>query len=214
MMKLYGFFRSSTSFRLRIALAWKGLPYETETVSLPNMAHKAPGFLSVNPQGLVPALIDDDGKVFTQSLAMIEWLDEKYPTPSLMPADIDERWYVRAASQILGCELHPLNNVRVLKYIKSSLGATAEQSQEWYEHWLAEGMSGLEKFLVTQKRHGKFCLGDQFTMADVCLVPQIYNAMRFNCDLAPYPAAMAIFQNCDALDCVRTTEPSTQPDKF
>ena len=178
------------------------------------MAHKDPGFLSVNPQGLVPALIDDDGKVFTQSLAMIEWLDEKYPTPPLLPADIDERWYVRAASQILGCELHPLNNVRVLKYIKNSLGATAEQSQEWYEHWLAEGMSGLEKFLVTQKRHGKFCLGDQFTMADVCLVPQIYNAMRFNCDLAPYPTAMAIFQNCDALDCVRTTEPSTQPDKF
>lgn len=213
-MKLYSFFRSSTSFRLRIALAWKGLPHETVTVSLPNMAHKDPGFLAVNPQGLVPALIDDDGKVFTQSLAMIEWLDEKYPTPPLMPAGIDERWYVRAASQILGCELHPLNNVRVLKYIKNSLGATAEQSQEWYEHWLAEGMSGLEKFLVTQKRHGKFCLGDQFTMADVCLVPQIYNAMRFNCDLAPYPVAMAIFQNCDALECVRTTEPSTQPDKF
>jgi maleylacetoacetate isomerase len=213
-MKLYGFFRSSTSFRLRIALAWKGLAYETTPVSLPNMAHKEPDYLALNPQGLVPALVRDDGLVLTQSLAMLEWLDEKYPAPPLMPTDIDARWYVRAASQIVGCEIHPLNNVRVLKYIKSSLGATADQSQAWYEHWLAEGMAGLETFLVTQKRHGKFCLGDEFTMADVCLVPQIYNAMRFNCDLSPYPTAMAIFHNCDAMECVKTTEPSTQPDAF
>lgn len=213
-MKLYSFFRSSTSFRLRIALAYKGLPHETIGVSLPGMKHKDPAFLALNPQGLVPALVDDDGTVVTQSLAMIEWLDEKYPNPPLMPQGADERWYVRAISQIIGCEIHPLNNVRVLKYIKSELNASAEQNQTWYEHWIREGLSGLESFLLANKRHGKFCLGDQFTMADVCLVPQIYNAQRFNCDLTPYPTVMRIFANCDVLECVRTTEPNTQPDKI
>jgi maleylacetoacetate isomerase len=213
-MKLYSFFRSSTSFRLRIALAWKGLPHETLGVSLPGMKHKDPDFLAINPQGLVPALVTDEGQVVTQSLAMIEWLDEKYPEPPLMPKDADERWYVRAVSQIIGCEIHPLNNVRVLKHIKHALGATPEQNQAWYEHWIREGLSGLEQFLLTQKRHGKYCLGDRFSMADVCLVPQIYNAMRFNCDLSPYPTVMAIFANCDVLDCVRSTEPDTQADKF
>jgi maleylacetoacetate isomerase len=212
-MKLYSFFRSSTSFRLRIALAWKGLPAEILGVSLPGMAHKDPAFLALNPQGLVPALVDDDGTVVTQSLAMIEWLDEKYPAQPLMPTWIDERWYVRAISQIIGCEIHPVNNVRVLKYIKSALNATPEQSQEWYEYWIREGLSGLESFLLAQKRHGKFCLGDQFTLADVCLVPQIYNAKRFNCDLTLYPTVMGIFARCDALDCVRSTEPETQSDK-
>lgn len=212
-MKLYSYFRSSTSFRLRIALAYKELAHEITGVSLPGMKHKDPAFLALNPQGLVPALVDDDGMVTMQSLAMIEWLDEKYPAHPLMPRGVDERWYVRAVSQIIGCEIHPLNNVRVLKYIKNSLGATPEQNQQWYEHWIREGLTGLENFLVTQKRYGKFCLGDQFTMADVCLVPQIYNAKRFNCDLTPYPVVMQIFANCDALDCVRRTEPETQADK-
>jgi maleylacetoacetate isomerase len=212
-MKLYSFFRSSTSFRLRIALAYKGLTHETIGVSLPGMKHKDAEFLAINPQGLVPALVDDDGTVVTQSLAMIEWLDEKYPDQPLMPAGVDERWYVRAVSQIIGCEIHPLNNVRVLKYLKNTLNATAEQNQAWYEHWIREGLSGLEEFLMQYKRHGKFCLGDQFSMADVCLVPQIYNAKRFNCDLTPYPTVMRIFENCDALDCVRSTEPETQADK-
>lgn len=212
-MKLYSFFRSSTSFRLRIALAYKGLPFEICPVSLPGMQHKDPAFTAINPQGLVPALIDDDGTVVTQSLAMIEWLDEKYPQQPLMPQGVDERWYVRAVSQIIGCEIHPLNNVRVLKHIKSALNATPEQNQAWYEHWIREGLTGLENFLLASKRHGRFCLGDQFTMADVCLVPQIYNAQRFNCDLTPYPTVMGIFANCDALECVRSTEPGTQPDK-
>lgn len=212
-MKLYGFFRSSTSFRLRIALAWKELPHDIIGVSLPGMKHKDPEFLAINPQGLVPALVDDDGMVVTQSLAMIEWLDEKYPALPLMPTDINDRWYVRAVSQIIGCEIHPLNNVRVLKHIKNALGATPEQNQQWYEHWIREGLGGLESFLKANQRHGKFCLGDRFTMADVCLVPQIYNAKRFNCDLTPYPTLMRIFEACDALPCVRTTEPETQADK-
>jgi maleylacetoacetate isomerase len=213
-MKLYTFFRSSTSFRLRIALAYKGLPYTSEFISLPKMEHKNPDFVAVNPQGLVPALIDDAGHAYTQSLATIEWLDEKFPASPLMPADADGRWYVRAVSQIISCEIHPLNNIRVLKYIKSDLGASDAQHQAWYEHWVREGLTGLEKFLTTYKKHGKYCFGDQFTMADVCLVPQIYNAQRFNCDLTPYPTVMQIFANCQQLECVQSTEPATQADKF
>jgi maleylacetoacetate isomerase len=213
-MKLFTFFRSSTSFRLRIALAYKGLAYTPEFISLPNMQHKTPDFVAVNPQGLVPALVDDTGNVLTQSLAMIEWLDEKFPESRLIPSDIDERWYVRAISQIISCEIHPLNNVRVLKYLKSALEVSDAQQQEWYEHWVREGLSGLEKFLNTYNKHGKYCLGDRFTMADICLIPQVYNAQRFKCDLTPYPTVMKIFANCQMLECVRTTEPATQPDKF
>jgi maleylacetoacetate isomerase len=213
-MKLYTFFRSSTSFRLRIALAYKGLPYTPEFVSLPKMEHKTSEFIAVNPQGLVPALVDDAGNVLTQSLATIEWLDEKFPESPLLPSSADERWYVRALSQIISCEIHPLNNVRVLKYLKSDVGANDAQQQSWYEHWIREGLSGLEKFLNIYGKHGKYCLGDRFTIADVCLIPQIYNAQRFNCDLTPYPTVMKIFANCQLLECVKTTEPGTQPDKF
>ncbi len=212
-MQLYTFFRSSTSFRLRIALAYKHMPYEARYTSLPKMEHARADYLSVNPQGLVPALIDDAVKVFTQSMAMIEYLDELKPEPALMPIGIEEKWYVRAVSQIIGCEMHPLNNVRVLKYLKSAFALDDDKiNKEWYPHWVDEGMRGLEAFIVSQKRSGQFCLGDQFTMADVCLVPQIYNAKRFNCNLAPYPVSMRIFESCAKLDCVKTTEPSTQSD--
>ena len=212
-MELYGFFRSSTSFRLRIALAYKGLPFDTRPVSLPKMEHRASEFLARNPQGLVPALVDDAGRVFTQSMAMIEYLDEVHPLPPLMPKGAEEKWYVRAVSQIIGCEIHPLNNVRVLKYLKTDCGQSDDQvNKGWYPHWIAEGLRGLEDFLVAQKRHGKFCLGDMFTMADVCLIPQVYNAQRFNCPLSDYPTVMRLFEAGDALEAVRKTEPSTQPD--
>ena len=212
-MHLYTFFRSSTSFRLRIALAYKGMPYEARYTSLPKMEHARSDYLAVNPQGLVPALVDDAGKVFTQSMAMIEYLDDRQAAPPLMPKSPEEKWYVRAVSKIIGCEMHPLNNVRVLKYLKSAYGLDDDKvNKDWYPHWVAEGMRGLEAFIVSQRRSGMFCLGNQFTMADVCLVPQIYNAKRFNCDLSPYPVSMKIFEACAKLDCVRTTEPSTQPD--
>ena len=212
-MQLYTFFRSSTSFRLRIALAYKGMSYEARYTSLPKMEHAKPDYLSVNPQGLVPALIDDAGKVFTQSMAMIEYLDDLKPEPALMPKNPEEKWYVRAVSQIIGCEMHPLNNVRVLKYLKTACALDDDKiNKEWDPHWVHEGMRGLESFIVSQGRAGTYCFGNQFTMADVCLVPQIYNAKRFNCDLAPYPAAMRIFEACANLDCVKTTEPSTQSD--
>jgi maleylacetoacetate isomerase/maleylpyruvate isomerase len=212
-MKLYTFFRSSTSFRLRIALAWKGLPFESHYISLPKMQHRAEDYLGVNPQGLVPALVDDQGRVFTQSMAMIEYLDERHPQPALMPAGAEDKWYVRAASQIIGCEIHPLNNVRVLKYLKSAYGLDDTQiNGDWYGHWIAEGLASFEKFLVNQGRAGRFCLGDQFTMADVCLVPQIYNARRFNCDLSAYPRTMAVFESSAGLDAVRAADPAGQGD--
>ncbi len=213
-MQLYGFFRSSTSFRLRIALAYKGIAWESRPVSLPKMEHRSADFLAKNPQGLVPALVDDAGRVFTQSMAMIEYLDDIHPEPPLMPRGAEEKWYVRAVSQIIGCEMHPLNNVRVLKYLKGWGHDDAKVNGEWYRHWIAEGFASLEQFLHAQKRHGRFCLGDHFTMADVCLVPQVFNARRYDCDLAPYPTVMKLFESGAALEAVKQVEPSTQPDAF
>ena len=212
-MKLYTFFRSSTSYRLRIALAWKNLAYEPAFTSLPGMKHKDPAYLKLNPQGLVPALVSDEGRVYTQSMAMIEWLDERYPEPPLMPRDADEKWYVRAVSQVVGCEIHPLNNTRVLKYLKSSYGLDdASVNGGWYAHWIAEGFAGLEGFLSLQRLSRSFCLGDRVTMADVCLVPQVFNAQRFNCDLKPYPTLMGIFERCMKLPAFADTQPSKQGD--
>ena len=212
-MKLYTFFRSSTSYRLRIALAWKKLSYQPVFTSLPGMAHKDPAYLRLNPQGLVPALVSDAGKVYTQSMAMIEWLEECYPAPPLMPKDADEKWYVRAVSQIVGCEMHPLNNVRVLKYLKSAYGLDeAKVNGGWYAHWIAEGFAGLEGFLAAQGRSSEYCLDRRVTMADVCLVPQVFNAQRFSCDLAPYPTVMRIFERCMALPAFADTQPSRQKD--
>jgi maleylacetoacetate isomerase len=161
----------------------------------------------------VPALVSDAGKVYTQSMAMIEWLDERHPEPPLMPRGAEEKWYVRAVSQIIGCEMHPLNNTRVLKYLKSAYGLDdAKVNGDWYPHWVAEGFAGLEGFLALQKLTGRYCLGDQVTMAEVCLVPQVFNAQRFNCDLAPYPTVMAIFERCMKLPAFADTQPSLQAD--
>jgi maleylacetoacetate isomerase/maleylpyruvate isomerase len=215
MLQLYTFFRSSTSFRLRIALAWKGLPYEPHYTSLPKMAHRAEDYLKLNPQGLVPALVDEAGRVFTQSMAMIEYLDERHPAPPLMPSGAEARWYVRAASQIIGCEIHPLNNVRVLKYLKSAFSLEdAQINGQWYSHWISEGLRGFEAFLQAEGRHGRYCLGDQFSMADVCLVPQIYNARRFGCDLSGFPLTLRITEACLALDAVKSADPGGQADAF
>ena len=214
-MQLYTFFRSSTSFRLRIALAWKGIAYQSRFVNLPKMEHRAADYLGRNPQGLVPTLIDDAGRAFTQSMAMIEYLDDLHPEPPLLPEGAGDKWYVRAVSQIITCEIHAVNNVRVLKYLKSDYGADdAKVNGGWYPHWIAEGMRGLEDFLATQKRSGRYCLGGTFTMADICLIPQVFNAQRFHCDLKPYPTVMRVFEAGAALDAVKKAEPSAQPDAF
>ena len=211
--QLYTFFRSSTSFRLRIALAYKRLDYEPHYVSLPKMEHRIPSYRDINPQGLVPLLVED-GRFLIQSMAVIEYLDEIYPEPPLMPKDPIGRSYVRAVSQIIGCEIHPLNNVRVLKHLKAQFGADEAATNAWYEHWITEGLSGLEGYLAREGLSGDFCYGDTVTMADICLVPQIFNARRFNCSLDAYPKLLAITDRCMTLDAFRAAEPSTQGDAF
>lgn len=212
-MELYGFFRSSTSFRLRIALNLKGLAYEPRYVSLPKMEHRAEDFLAVNPQGLVPALVDD-ANVVTQSLAIIEYLDETHPEPPFLPASPIDRAYVRAVAQIMACEIHPLNNVRVLKYLQSRWNLSEDERNEWYAHWITEGFRGLEAYLTHEKKSGRFVFGDAPGIADICLVPQVFNAERFNCDLSAYPTCLAIHQNCMALRSFEKAQPKYQADAF
>lgn len=210
-MKLYTFFRSSAAFRMRIALNCKGLAYEAQAVSLPKDEHKLASYLLVHPQGLVPAL-EDGGKFYVQSLAMMEYLEETHPQPPLLPATPEDRAYVRAIAQIIACEIHPLNNLRTLRYVKNSYGLDDEGVNVWYRHWIAEGLHGLEVFLASSKNTGKYCYRDQVTIADCCLVPQVFNAQRYQCALAPYPTIMAIFDECMKLEAFIHAQPSRQPD--
>ena len=210
-MKLYTFFRSSAAYRMRIALNLKGIDYDAEFVSLPKGEHRTDAFLKVNPQGLVPVLIDGE-TALVQSMATIEYLDETHPEPPLMPSSPSDRAYVRGVSQVIGCDIHPLNNLRVLKYLRDPLGHDEDIVQSWYAHWIAEGFRSLEGLLNTGGQSGKFCFGDQVTMADVCLVPQVFNAQRFNCPTDDYPTVMAIFENCNAMKPFQDAHPSTQGD--
>ena len=210
-MKLYTFFRSSASFRVRIALNIKCIAWESVPVSLPKGEHAEARFRTINPQGLVPAL-DDRGKLLSQSLAIIEYLDEAYPGPKLLPGDPLGRAYVRAYSQLIACEIHPLNNLRTLKYIKRTYKLDDEGVNNWYRHWIAEGFALMEAFLLSEKRHGRHVFRDQATMADCCLVPQVFNAQRYECDLKPYPAVMRIFGECMKLDAFIAAQPMKQPD--
>ena len=209
-MKLYTYFRSSAAFRVRIALNLKRLAYEPLFVHLAKGEHRAPQYAEINAQGLVPTLVLDDGARLTQSLAIIEYLDEKHPQPRLIPAEPLARARVRALSLLVACEIHPLNNLRVLQHLKRQLGQGEEQVNAWYRHWVADG---LQKFEAEVKRGvGRFCPGDAPSMADCCLVPQIFNAKRFNCDLAPYPVTLRIFDACMTLDAFDRAQPSKQPD--
>ena len=210
-MKLYTFFRSSASFRVRIAMNYKGLRYEPALVILPKAEHLDAKYTSINSQGLVPAL-DDGGHILTQSLAIIEYLDEAHPGPKLLPADPLDRAYVRAFSQIIACEIHPLNNLRTLKHVRKSYKLDEEGVNAWYRHWIADGFRMLESFLLDNKKSGKYCFRDQITMADCCLVPQVFNAQRYKCDLAPYPTVMRIHEACMQLEPFIQAQPSKQPD--
>ena len=211
MFTLFTYWRSSTAYRVRIAMNLKGLAYEPALVSIPKREHKAAAYLAVNPQGLVPALVED-GRVVAQSLAILEFLEEHSPEPPLLPAGLHERAYVRALSQVIACEIHPLNNVRVLRYLEEELGADAPARSAWYRRWIAEGLAGFEALLARQGMAGDFCFGDRPGLADVCLVPQIYNARRFDCPLDDYPLAMAIAARCAALEPFARAVPETQPD--
>ena len=211
-MKLYTFFRSSASFRLRIALNHKGIAYDPAYISLPKNEHMAPAYKDeVNPSGLVPTLVDGP-HVLTQSLAIMEYLDEVHPGPKLLPADPLGRAYVRAFSQLVACEIHPLNNLRVLKHIRKAYGLDEAGVNTWYAHWIAEGFAMMESMLAREKRSGAFVNGDDFGMAECCLVPQVSNAQRFNCDIAKYERVMRIHEACMKLDAVKAALPAGQAD--
>lgn len=210
-MRLYTYFRSSAAFRVRIALNLKQLAYEPVAISLPKGAHRNDDFGAVNPQRLIPALVND-GNLLTQSLAIIEYLEEKHPEPPLLPRDLPGRARVRSLAMLIACEIHPLNNLRVLQHLKRNLGQTEEQINTWYRHWVAEGLAKLEANLTQTSETGKFCHGDSPTLADCCLVPQVFNAKRYECDLAPYPVAMRAFDACMQLEAFDRAQPMKQPD--
>jgi maleylacetoacetate isomerase len=209
-VKLYTYFRSSAAFRVRIALNLKGLAYEPVFVHLAKGEHRAPAYAKVNPQALLPTLELDDGTRLNQSLAIIEYLDETHPAKPLIPKDPLGKARVRSLSYLVASEIHPLNNTRVLQHLKRALGQNEEQVNTWYRHWIADGLAKLEAELAASK--GEFCHGDGPTMADCCLVPQIFNAKRFQSDLAPYPNTMRIFDKCMKLDAFDRAQPSKQPD--
>jgi len=210
-MKLYNFFRSGTSHRLRIALNLKGIDYEYVAVDLRSEEHLGTDFKAVNPQGLVPALADGD-LTLIQSPAIIEWLEERYPTPPLLPANPDDRARVRALAAIVGCDIHPINNRRILEYLRKTLACDEAAVQAWCATWIDAGFAALEALLAADPRRGAFCFGDAPTLADVYLVPQVESARRFKVDLAPYPHIVAIDRACAELDAFRRAAPAVQPD--
>jgi maleylpyruvate isomerase len=209
-MKLYNYFRSSASFRVRIALQIKGLPYKYISVHLAKGAHKQPDYAALAADGLVP-LLDTGTDRLSQSMAIIEYLDETHPTPALLPADALGRARVRALAQSIACEIHPLNNLRVLKYLTKEMQVTDEVKNTWYRHWVREGLVSLERQLA-QLPAGKFCYGNTPTLADCCLIPQIFNGQRFDCDFSNLPRTMAAFDACMQLDAFQKAQPSSCPD--
>ncbi len=211
-MKLYNFTRSSASFRVRIALNLKGVPYDYLPVNLRGDEHRSTDFLSRNPQGFVPALETPQGDVLTQSLAICEWLDEMHPEPPLLPQAPLARARVRALALTVACDIHPLNNLQVLRYLERELGLDPKQRDAWYRHWIAVGFTAMENMLAGHPHTGSFCHGEVPGLADVFLVPQMFNAQRFNCDLAPYPTMQRIFTRCMDIDAFAQAHPRNTPD--
>lgn len=209
---LHNYFRSSTSVRLRAALNLKGLAYDYVAHHLRKGEHRAPDFLAVNPQGLVPALVTEDGSTLIQSLAIIEYLDETHPEPPLLPADPLDRARVRALAYAIACEIHPVNNLRILAYLKSTFGADEAATHAWFRHWVAETFAPLEAMLAGDARTGRFCHGDAPGLADLCLYAQVINNRRFGVDMAPYPTIGRIFEACQALPAFADAAPDRQPD--
>jgi maleylacetoacetate isomerase len=212
-LKLYSYFRSSAAYRVRIALNLKGLAYETVPVHLTRGGGEqfAPGYRKLNPQALVPALQDGE-RLLTQSLAIIEYLEEVHPQIPLLPKDPAARARVRALALAVACDLHPLNNLRVLNYLAGPMGLGDDAKRTWYHHWIAEGLGALEASLAGDRETGRFCHGDAPGLADCCLVPQLANAYRFKCDVSPYPTLLRIEKNCQALDAFQRAAPDKQPD--
>ena len=212
-MQLYSYFRSSAAYRVRIALNLKGLSYEYVPVHLLKDGGQqlAPAYRKVNPNALVPTLVDGD-LTLGQSLAIIEYLDETHPEPALLPSDAAGRARVRAIALTLACDIHPLNNLRVLKYLKHDLKVDEAAKNGWYRHWIDVGLGGLEQMLAGSDEAGRFCHGDTPTLADLCLVPQMFNARRFGCDLSAFPTLVRIDAACQELKAFQDAAPERQPD--
>jgi maleylacetoacetate isomerase len=212
-MKLFSYFRSSASYRVRIALAIKGLQYEYAGVHLLKGGGQqhSPVYRELNPDGLVPTL-EDGPNVLTQSLAIIEYLEELHPTPPLLPTRPADRAYVRSVALQIACEIHPVNNLRVLQYLKRQIGSSDEQKTQWYRHWIDVGFQSLEGSLRADPRTASFVFGDTPTIADVCLVPQVWNARRFEIPMNEYPTISRLADNAMRLDAFNEAEPGNQPD--
>ncbi|RJG04016.1 maleylacetoacetate isomerase [Noviherbaspirillum sedimenti] len=213
-MELFSFFNSSASYRVRIALGLKGVPFEYHPVNIRTGEHRqAPYVGSLNPSASVPALKDGDFSL-GQSLAIIDWLDAHSPEPRLIPLDPDARARVLELSYLIACDIHPVNNLRILKYLQDELRVTPAQKDAWYQHWIAEGMAATELLLLLAEKHygGPWCFGKEPTLADCCLIPQIANAKRFGCDLSQYSLANAIYVHAMAHPAFIQAEPKNQPD--
>lgn len=211
MLRLYNYFRSSASFRVRIALALKGLDYEYVPVQLTKSEQLRPDYAALAPARLVPLLQDGERRL-TQSLAIIEYLDETHPEPPLLPASAGARARVRALALDIACEIHPLNNLRVLRYLVHELKVAEEAKNGWYRHWVESGLAAVERQLASAAETGVFCHGDTPSLADITLVPQIFNAQRFDCRLDHVPTLMRIFSACMALPAFAKAQPSNCPD--
>ena len=211
MMKLFNYFRSSTSYRTRIAMNLKGLDYDYIAVNLAQDEQLETAFKAINPQGLVPVLQTDDLLLY-QSPAILEWLEETYTHNPLLPKDAAGRMQIRALSAMIGCDIHPLNNRRILQYLRNELTVGEDEVMLWCQHWMTEGFAALEKLLAENRSSGKFCYGDSPTFADCYLVPQVSSARRFKVDLTPYPNIVAIDEHCRSLKAFDDADPVKQPD--
>ena len=211
-MKLYDYFRSSAAYRVRIALNLKGLAPEREFVHLRKGVQRGEDYLAVNPQGLVPALVTDDGKVLTQSLAIVEYLDETVPSPPFLPRSPAERARVRSLAQAIACDIHPIDNLRVLRYLLHTVGVEEAQKDAWYKYWIDVGLEALEIAVSREAATGRFCHGETPTLADIVLVPQLANARRVDMDLSPYPTLTRIDAECRKIRAFADAAPQLQPD--
>jgi maleylacetoacetate isomerase len=208
---LYDYFRSSAAFRVRIALGLKGLPAERRFIHLKKGEQRAPAYLALNPQGLLPMLIDAP-TALTQSLAIIEYLEETHPSPPLLPKSPGERAWVRSLAMAVACDIHPLNNTRVLGYLERELRLDQQARDAWYRHWIGEGFAAIETMLAGRPGRGPFCLGATPTIADCCIVPQVFNARRFDCPLDRMPTIMSVFDACMKLPAFDLAQPLKQQD--
>jgi maleylpyruvate isomerase len=210
MLTLYTYFRSSAAFRVRIALNLKNLHWQPEVIWLPSGEQAGPAYQAVNPQALVPTLVEDDRRL-AQSMAIIEYLDEVHPEPRLLPGGPRDRARIRSLAQLIACDVHPVNNLRILKYLKREMGQAQDAIDRWYRHWCEQGLAAYERQLGDGGT-GKFSHGDQVTLADVCLVPQVFNAQRYEVDMGAYPLTMKVFENCMTLPAFDAAQPSKQPE--